>query len=77
VEKRIQSLNSSSNKQLFINLLSLETSASSVHTFNCLASNESTLKIDPILEQSIEDDPFFMAPIHPNQMMPSNITNKY
>lgn len=38
-------------------------------------SNESTnFKIDPILEQSIEEDPFFSAPIHASQIMQPNST---
>ncbi|KAI6176223.1 Kinase domain protein [Aphelenchoides bicaudatus] len=33
-------------------------------------------KIDPILEQTIDEDPFFNAPIHPNQIMTPNTINK-
>lgn len=58
----------------------LETTVSSNHstTFNCLQKHDAShFKIDPILEQSIEEDPFFAAPIHSSQILPSSTPNKY
>jgi hypothetical protein len=59
--------------KVLIDMLIAETTATNIH--NC-ANEPSNLKIDPILEQAIEEDPFFSAPIHLNQIMAANTTNK-